>query len=138
MGSDPLTFVEILSRFALAVSILVPLILALGSVFGRVTGVPRGFPPFTFLPLLVGCVTGPLYSTIGYVLFWLTIDEQAALNRVFVAAGVVLLVLSWGLPLRLSYTKSSRFAGVTVPAQFALVFVHAVVVGVSMAVLLWR
>lgn len=138
MGAEPLTFPEILYRFALAVAILVPLVLALGFVFGRLTGVPRGFPPFSFLPLLVGCITGPLYSTIGYVLFWLTIDDRAALNTVFVAVGIVLLVLSWGLPLRLSFTKSPRFAGVTVPAQFALGFLHTVVVGVSMVALLWR
>jgi len=138
MDTEHLTFLEILLRFALSVAILTPLVLALGFVFGRVTGMPRGFPPFTFLPLLVGCVTGPLYSTIGYVLFWLTIDDQSVLNTVFVAAGVVLLVLSWGLPLRLSYTKSPRFAGATVPAQLTLGLLHAVVVGVSMAALLWR
>jgi hypothetical protein len=44
---------------------------------------------------------------------------------VFVAMGA--LVLSFGLPLRLSFTKSRRFAGVPPSAQMMLVLMHAVV-----------
>ncbi len=138
MGPEPLTFLEILSRLALAVAMLVPLVLALGFVFSPLTGVPKGFPPFSFLPLVTGCIIGPLLSTAGYLLLWLLIPNQGLLHAVFVAAGVGLLVWSYRLPRRLSFTRSPRFAGVTVPAQFALGFLHTIVVGVSIAVFLWR
>lgn len=138
MGPEPLTLLEILSRFALAVVVLVPLDVALGFVLARLTGVPKDFPPFSPLPIIAGSVGGPLIATMGYLALWLLIPNQGMLNAVFVVAGLVLLVWSYRLPRRLSFTKSPRFAGVTVPAQFALGFLHTIVVGVSIAVFLWR
>lgn len=138
MGLEPITFPEILSRCALAVAILVPLVVGLGFVFARLTGVPEGFPPFTPLPLITGCAGGPVIATAGYLLLWSLVPSQTLLNAVFVAAGMLLMVWSYRLPRRLSFTKSARFAGVTVPAQFALGFLHTVVVGVSVGAFLWR
>lgn len=138
MEPESLTLVEILSRFALAVAILVPLNLVLGFVFARLTGVPKDFPPFSPLPIVSGSVGGPLIVTLGYLALWLVISNQRLLNAVFVAAGVLLLVWSYSLPRRLSFTKSPRFAGATVAAQFSLGFLHTLVVGVSVAVFLWR
>lgn len=135
---DPLGLQEVVWRFALAVAILVPLVVSLGFVFGWVTGVPRGFPPFTPLPLITGSIGGPLLATAGYVLLWSFIPSRMLLNVVFVVAGTLLMVWSYRLPRRLSFTKSPRFAGVTVPAQLALGFLHTLVVGVSVAAFLWR
>lgn len=138
MGLEPLTLLGILSRFSLAVAILVPLVVGLGYVFARLTGVPGGFPPFTALPLISGSVGGPLVAAAGYVLLWLLVPDQTLLNVAFVASGALLMVWSYRLPRRLSFTKSPRFAGVTVAAQLALGLLHTVVVGVSVAVFLWR
>ena len=138
MALEPLTLLGILSRFTLAVASLVPLVVGLGFVFGRLTGVPRDFPPFTPLPLITGSIGGPLMVSAGYLLLWLLVPDQTLLNLVFVVTGALLLVWSYRLPRRLSFTKSPRFAGVTVPAQFALGFLHTVVVGVSVAAFLWR
>lgn len=125
-------------RFALAATILVPLNVVLGIVLARLTRVPRSFPPFTPLPIATGSVGGPLIATVGYLLLWTLIANQTVLHSVFVGAGILLLVASFSLPRRLSYTRSPRFAGVTVPAQFALGFLHTIVVGVSIAAFLWR
>lgn len=88
------------------------------------------------MPLLSGSVGGPLIATVGYLALWLLIPNQGLLYAVFVAAGVVLLVASYKLPRRLSFTRSPRFAGVTVAAQFELGFLHTLVVGVSIAAFL--
>lgn len=138
MGLEPLTLPEILARFALAVAVLSPLNVALGFVLARLTGVPKDFPPFSPLPLLSGSVGGPLVASVGYLALWFLIPNQGLLHAVFVAAGVALLAWSYRLPRRLSFTKSPRFAGVTVAAQFALGFLHTLVVGVSIAAFLWR
>ena len=55
----PLTFPEILGRFALAAGLLVPLNLVLGFVFARLTNVPLGFAPCTPAPIVAGSVAGP-------------------------------------------------------------------------------
>lgn len=138
MESGSLTLLEILSRLALAIVVLVPLNVALGFVLARLTGVPNDFPPFSPLPIITGSVGGPLIATAGYLALWLLIPNQGLLHAAFVAAGVWLLVASYSLPRRLSFTRSPRFAGVTVPAQLALGFLHTLVVGMSIAVFLWR
>ena len=115
-----LTFPEILGRFVLAAGLLVPLNLVLGFVFARLTNVPSGFAPFTPAPIVAGSVAGPLISTVGYLLLWTFVRDQRALHLVFVAAGIALLVASYYLPWRLTYSVSPRFAGVTIAAQFAL------------------
>ncbi len=137
MEPESLTLVEILSRFAQAAGVLVPLNVVLGFVFARLTGVPKDFPPFSPLPIISGSVGGPLIATLGYLALWLLIPNQGLLNAVFIVVGMALLVWSYRLPRRLS-ARSPRFAGVTVPAQIALGFLHTLVVGLSIAVFLWR
>lgn len=138
MESGSLTLLEILSRFALAIVVLVPLNVALGFVLARLTGVPKDFPPFSPLPIISGSVGGPIIATSGYLALWLLIPNQVLLNAVFALAGVVLLVASYSLPRRLSFTRSPRFAGVTVAAQLALGFLHTLVAGLSISVFLWK
>lgn len=134
----PLTFTEILGRFALAVGLLVPLNLVLGFVFARLTNVASGFAPFTPAPIVAGSVGGPLISTLGYLVLWAFIRDQRTLHLIFIAAGIALLVASYYLPWRLTYSASPRFAGVTIAAQFALGLLHTIVVGVSVVSFLRR
>ena len=49
--------------------------------------------------------------------------------------SIVVLALSFGLPLRLSFTKSHRFAGVTPSAQMVLALLHTTIATVAVAVL---
>ncbi len=99
----------------------------------RFTQVPRGFPPFTALPILSGAVGGPVLAAIAYSVIR-TISRQP--EKTFLFAAVVVLALSFALPLRLSFTKSPRFAGVTPTAQIILVLMHTVVATVSVVALL--
>ena len=134
----PLTFGEILARFGLACLILIPLLLVLGQVFLRVTGVPITYPPLTPLPLLSGAVGGSVLCALGYTVLSLFIRDQRTLLIVFVVLGVLLLTLSFNLPWRLTYTKSLRFVGHTASAQMAQALLHVVVVGVNLALFLRR
>ncbi len=90
----------------------------------RVTEVPKGFPPFTALPILSGVVGGFLLAAITYAVLQL-VTPQA--NRVFFFVAIAALALSFALPIRLSFTKSARFAGVTPAAQMFLALMHTVV-----------
>ncbi|MVN88882.1 hypothetical protein GO986_19250 [Deinococcus sp. HMF7620] len=134
----PLTFPDLLGRLGLACLILVPLILVLGQVFVRVTGVPPSYPPLSPLPLLSGAIGGSLLSALGYLLLSTVIKDQKTLWTVLVVLALALLVASFHLPWRLSYTRSARFTGVTVSAQVAQAMLHCVVVGTNLAVLLRR
>lgn len=99
----------------------------------RWTQVPKDFPPFTLLPILSGAVGGPLLAA-GVYAFIRAVSRQP--DRVFLFVAVAALVLSFALPLRLSFTKSKRFAGVTPSAQIVLVLMHTVVAAASVAALL--
>jgi hypothetical protein len=57
-------------------------------------------------------------------------------ERMFLFVAVGALALSFALPLRLSFTKSPRFAGVTPSAQAMLVLMHTVVATVAVVTLL--
>jgi len=59
-------------------------------------------------------------------------------DKTFLFVAVAALVLSFALPLRLSFTKSARFAGVTPAAQMILVLMHTVVATISVAILLTK
>ena len=96
----------------------------IGKLAVRMTGVPDGFPPFTFLSLLSGVAGGFIGGSIIYAL----IRQGAANpNRVFFFVAVSTLVLSFGLPLRLSFTQSLRFTGVTPAAQMTLALLHTLI-----------
>jgi hypothetical protein len=99
----------------------------------RLTQVPDGFPPFTALPILSGCVGGMVMASLAYAILKV-VSRQPGRTFLFVAMGA--LVLSFGLPLRLSFTKSRRFAGVTPSAQMLLVLMHSVVATAAVVTLL--
>jgi hypothetical protein len=134
----PLSSAEILSRFGLACAILIPVLLILGQVFLRVTGVPAGYPPLTPLLPLSGAVGGSLISALGFMLLRSVIKDQNTFQTVLIGLAILLLVASFSLPWRLSYTQSARFVGVTVWAQLSQAFLHCVVVGTNLFVLLRR
>jgi hypothetical protein len=90
----------------------------------RLTGVPKGFPPFTALPLLSGLIGGFIGASIVYALVR-TFARQP--DRTFFFVAIVALAISFGLPLRLSFTKSHRFAGVTPAAQMTLALLHTII-----------
>jgi Family of unknown function (DUF6069) len=99
----------------------------------RCTPVPRDFPPFTLLPILTGTMTGAVLASLSYAII------QAVSRRpeqTFLFVAVVALVLSFALPLRLSFTTSARFAGVTPAAQMILVLMQTVAATISVAMLL--
>ena len=99
----------------------------------RFTNVPSGFPPFAGLPILCGCAGGIVMASITYAILR---TVSAHPDRMFLFVAVVALAISFALPLRLSFTKSHRFAGVTPSAQAILVLMHTVVATVAIVSLL--
>ena len=99
----------------------------------RYTQVPKNFPPFTLLPILSGAVGGALFASLCYALIR-AVSKQP--EKLFLFVAVAVLALSFGLPIRLSFTKSPRFAGVTPAAQMALVLMHTVVATICVTTLL--
>jgi hypothetical protein len=106
--------------------------MAIGTTASRFTGVPPAFPPFTFLPVLSGTFGGAVLASIVYAILRASARNS---DRLFFFITLAVFALSLGLPLRLSFTKSHRFAGVTPPAQMVLVLMHAVVATVSFVIL---
>ncbi len=101
----------------------------------RFTHVPSDFPPFTLLPILSGCVGGVLMASLTYAVLKAVSGQP---ERMFLFVAVAALALSFALPLRLSFTRSPRFAGVTPSAQAILVLMHAVVATTAVVTLLRR
>ena len=99
----------------------------------RYTQVPKTFPPFTLLPILSGAAGGALFASLSYGLIK-AVSKQP--EKVFLVVAIVVLAFSFGLPIRLSFTKSPRFAGVTPAAQMALVLMHTVVATICVTILL--
>ena len=128
---EPLTASEIGMRFVTAAGMTTAVCLAAGYVLLKTTGVPETYPPLRPLQITSRTVGGALLTTLGYCLLAALIRDQRTLLIVFITAGVVLLLASFHLPYRLSYTKSPRFAGVTVAAQIGQGFLHALVVAIS-------
>ncbi len=108
------------------------LIRLMAAVAVRFTGVPKGFPPFTTLPLLSGVLGGFLCASAVYALVR-TVSSQP--DRVFFFVSIAFLALSFALPLRLSFTKSPRFSGVTPAAQMTLALMHTVIATAAITVL---
>jgi hypothetical protein len=98
----------VLTLVAGSLACVVDLLIAL--VGFRFTPVPRDFPPFTLLPILAGTMSRAVLASLSYALIQ-AVSRQPEQTFLFVA--VVALVLSFALPLRLSFTTSARFAGVT-------------------------
>ena len=133
-----LTTSEIWTRF-LAAAVLTTIVCNIvGYILLKTTGVPPAYPPLLPLPITSGTVGGALLVTLGYWVLNAFIRDQKTLNTVFIAAGVVLLIASFYLPFRLSYTTSARFTGVTAAAQIGQGFLHTLVVGLSIFCFLRR
>lgn len=105
---------------------------AVGAAAMRFTGVPKGFPPFTALPILSGVAGGFVFATLAYAVVKFTSSYP---NRTFLLIAVVALAISFALPVRLSFTNSKRFAGVTPSAQMVLVLMHTVLATSAVIVL---
>ena len=127
-----LTAAEIWTRFALAAALTTVICLGVGFVLLKITGVPPGYPPLTPLPILSGTVGGALIVTLGYWTLSALIRDPKTLVPVFLILGFVLLLVSFALPYRLSYTTSLRFAGVTLAAQIGQGLLHILVAVLSM------
>lgn len=123
----------LLSLLAATIALIVDL--AIAAIASRFTHVPRDFPPFTFLPIVSGAVGGAVLAALTYSLLRAVTSHP---DKAFFLVAIVALALSFLLPLRLSYTKSPRFAGVTPAAQMVLVLMHAVVATTSVVTLLAR
>src|SRR5579864_5169017 len=98
--------------FACTFAFAIDIMIALAGL--RFTHVPSDFPPFTLLPILSGCVGGVVMASLTYAVLKLV---SAHPEKMFLFVAVGALALSFALPLRLSFTKSRRFAGVTPSGQ---------------------
>lgn len=116
----------------MAGAIALVLDLAIGTAAPRFTRVPQDFPPFTFLPILSGTVGGAILASLVYSLIR---AASRAPDRLFFFVTLGVFAVSLGLPLRLSFTRSLRFAGVTPSAQMVLVLMHAIMAVVSFVTL---
>lgn len=128
----PLTLAEIWTRFALAAGLTTAVCLIVAYILLRIAGVPPTYPPLLPLQIIAGTVGGAFWVTLGYWLLSSIIRDQKTLTAVFLSAGILLLIASFYLPYRLSYTTSPRFAGVTLAAQIGQGLLHAIVVVLSM------
>jgi uncharacterized protein involved in response to NO len=124
-------FSEIVSRFALAATLTTAFCVPLGLALLRVTGVPATFPPLLPQQVLSGTIGGAFLVALGYWLLSALISNRNTRHLVFLALGLMLLIASFHLPYRLSYTTSSRFAGVTFAAQIGQALLHTIVVVLS-------
>jgi uncharacterized protein DUF6069 len=121
----------LLMLFACTFAFAIDIMIALAGL--RFTNVPSDFPPFTLLPILSGCLGGVVMASLTYAVLKAV---SAQPERIFLFVAVSALALSFALPLRLSFTKSRRFAGVTPSAQAILVLMHTVVATVAVVTLL--
>ncbi len=126
-----LTTAQIWTRFAQSALLTTAVCLVVAYILLKTTGVPATYPPLLPQQIIAGTVGGALLVTLGYWLLTAFVRDPKTLNIIFVVAGIVLLIASYHLPYRLSYTKSPRFAGVTMAAQIGQGFLHTLVVGLS-------
>ena len=127
----PMLRIILLMLFACTFAFAIDIMIALAGL--RFTHVPSDFPPFTLLPILSGCVGGVVMASLTYAILKAV---SAHPERMFLFVAVCALALSFALPLRLSFAKSHRFAGVTPSAQAMLVLMHTVVATVAVVTLL--
>jgi hypothetical protein len=127
----PMLRVAAQTLFACTFAFAIDIMIALAGL--RFTHVPSDFPPFTLLPILSGCVGGVVMASLTYAVLKLV---SAHPEKMFLFVAVCALALSFALPIRLSFTKSQRFAGVTPSAQAMLVLMHTVVATIAVVTLL--
>jgi hypothetical protein len=133
-----LTTSQIWKRGAESALITSLVCLVVAAIFLRTTGVPTTYPPFLPQQIIAGAVGGALLVTLGYWFLSAQIRDRKTAVAIFVILGLILLIASFYLPYRLSYTTSPRFAGVTVAAQIGQGVLHTLVVGLSMMCFLRR
>lgn len=124
-------FAEIIGRFALAATLTTAFCVPLGLALLRITGVPSTYPPLLPQQVLSGTIGGALLVALGYWLLAALIANRRTRHIVFFVLGIALLIASFHLPYRLSYTTSPRFAGATVSAQIGQALMHTIVVVLS-------
>ncbi len=115
-----------LTLAAATIAFVIDLLIGIAAV--KLTRVPQDFPPFTALPILSGAVGGAVLASLVYAGLRAISREP---DRLFFFVSLAFFALSLSLPLRLSFTRSLRFQGVTPAAQMVLVLMHAVVAVVS-------
>lgn len=135
---QPLTSSQMFQRFLMACLLTTVSCLVLAAVFLRITGVPPTYPPLLPQQIISGTVGGAFLVWLGYAMLSACIRNQSTLSRTVIMLGIILTVASFYLPYRLTYTTSPRFEGVTVAAQVAQGFLHAMVVGISLFCFLRR
>ncbi len=90
----------------------------------KTTGVPEGFPPFSFGPIAAACFGS---AVLGSGVFLLLRRLTSRPERWMWWISLAVMAASIALPYRLNYTQSKRFAGVTPSAQTVLVLLHLLV-----------
>ena len=123
---------RIVSFVVLAAVITFFVVWGIATLAGNVTGVPKTFPPFTALPLLSGVVGGFCGAAAVYAVVRSSSTDP---DRIFLLIAITFLALSFALPIRLSFTKSRRFAGVTPAAQMTLALLHTIIATSSVTAL---
>jgi len=83
--------------------------------------------------ILSGAAGGIVLASIGYAIAQAISDRP---ERTFLFIAIAALVISFALPIRLSFSKSHRFAGVTPTAQILLVLMHTIVATIDVAAVL--
>ena len=126
-----MTFADWFSRFALAALVSSSICIPLGFVLLRISGVPPTYPPLLPQQVFSGTFGGSILVALGYALLGALCRDIKTRHLLFFALGMALLLLSFHLPYRLSYTQSPRFAGVTPAAQIGQGLLHTLVVGIG-------
>lgn len=124
---------EIGQRFLMAAALTTLVCLPLATIFLFTTGVPRSYPPLLPLQIISGTIGGAVLVALGFSLLNALIPNIKLRHGVFIALGVLLLLASFHLPYRLTYSTAPRFIGWTIPALVAQGVLHTLVVGISIA-----
>lgn len=124
---------EIGARFLKAAALTTLICVPLALIFLFATGVPRSYPPLLPIQIIAGTIGGAILTALGYSLLNALFADIKLRHGVFIVLGVLLLVASYHLPYRLTYSTSPRFAGWTVPALVAQGVLHTIVVALCIA-----
>ena len=100
----------------------------LAAIFLYTTSVPRSYPPLLPMQIISGTIGGAVLVALGYSLLNALIAHVKLRHTLLIGFGVLLLLLSFQLPYRLTYSTSPRFAGWTIPALVAQGVLHTIVV----------
>ncbi|GEM_PF-1391433 len=97
---------------------------------------PAGYPSFTWLPLLSGCMLGSIGGASTYLLLTRTVARP---RKAFLCVAVGVLLASYVLPILPILNPLPRFAGVNWAIAFTLMGIHTVTAIIIVgSLLLWR